>query len=345
LPAFTAGVITQRENSVPDETMERNKEHQDKIERPQIFKLLLNPKALVGGVLVYAGIGIPFLLKSESDIFYLLKSQSPMVIGVVVAIIGFVMMTSEMGKFRLGKREERFVDVDDKRNIESSDLQLKILKDLKSLKNQTNNLTTEKVEELLLKASEKKAKETSELFESFENYFNDIRGVLIEQAHTADKKASILLDKGTSYSRWGIIFFIVSIVAWQVLSWTTGFKEQYIYGIVSCSLLFIFIEFLSAWFLKQYRHFVDTSTYHIKVKSIFDKYMMSFLAIKTLGGDSENQEAKYQSMLKVLEEDIKWPETYLLKNGDVSFAKEALETMTHFAKAMKSEVKSQSKAS
>ncbi len=48
-------------------------------------------------------------------------------------------------------------------------------------------------------------------------------------------------------------------------------------------------------------------------------------------------------MLKVLEEEIKWPESYLLKNGDVSFAKEVLETMTQFAKAMKSEAKSQSK--
>lgn len=70
---------------------------------------------------------------------------------------------------------------------------------------------------------------------------------------------------------------------------------------------------------------------------------MSFLAIKTLGQNTSNEETKYQAMLKVLEEDIKWPESYLLKNGDVSFAKEALETMTHFAKAMKSEVKNQAK--
>lgn len=328
-----------------EESLGKNPEQEERSERPQLFKMITSPKAIAGGVLVYAGIGIPFLLKSESNLIYLLKSQAPMVLGVIVAILGFVMMISEMSKLKVNRREERFVDVDDKRKIESSDLQLRILKDIKSLKNQTSSLTIEKVEELLIKASEKKAREDSALFETFENYFNDIRSVLIEQAHTADKKASILLDKGTSYSRWGIIFFMIAIVAWQVLAWITGFKEQYIYGIISCSLLFVFIEFLSAWFLKQYRHFVDTSTYHIKVKSIFDKYMMSFLAIKTLGSDSENQESKYQAMLKVLEEDIKWPETYLLKNGDVSFAKEALETMTHFAKAMKSEVKNQSKSS
>lgn len=71
--------------------------------------------------------------------------------------------------------------------------------------------------------------------------------------------------------------------------------------------------------------------------------MLSFLAIKTLGGDSDNQESKYQAMLKILEEDIKWPETYSLKNGDISFAKEALGTMTHLAKAMGIEAKKQSK--
>lgn len=328
-----------------EESLETNQEQEVRPERPQLFMIMSSPKAVAGGILVYAGIGIPFLLRSESDLFYLLKSQAPMVVGVLVAIMGFVMMTSEMSKLRVSRREERFVDVDEKRSVESSDLQLRILKDIKSLKNQTSSLTSEKIEELLLKASERKAKEDSALFESFENYFNDIRSVLIEQAHTADKKASILLDKGTTYSRWGIMFFIAAIVAWQVLAWITGFKEQYVYGIFSCSLLFVFIEFLSAWFLKQYRHFVDASTYHIKVKSIFDKYMMSFLAIKTLGGDNENQESKYQAMLKILEDDIKWPETYLLKNGDVSFAKEALETMTHFAKEMKSEVKNQAKSS
>jgi len=318
-------------------------ENKDQLERPQVFNLLSSPKALLGGLLVYAGLGIPFLLKTESDIFLLLKSQAPMIIGVVVALFGFIMMFAEINKYKSKRREERFIDVDDNRAAESSDLQLRILNDIKSLKNQTSTLTSEKIEELIAKASENKVKEKSDLFESFENYFNDIREVLVEQAHIADKKASILLDKGTAYSKGGITFFITSIIAWQILAWATDFKEQYIYGIVSCSLLFIFIEFLAAWFLKQYRHFVDTSTYHIKVKSIFDKYMMSFLAIKTLGNGTSNEEAKYQAMLKILEEDIKWPETYLLKNGDVSFAKEALETMTHFAKAMKSEVKNQPK--
>lgn len=44
-------------------------ENQDRVERPEVFKILSSPKAMLGGVLIYAGIGIPFLLKTESDIF------------------------------------------------------------------------------------------------------------------------------------------------------------------------------------------------------------------------------------------------------------------------------------
>ena len=36
----------------------------------------------------------------------------------------------------------------------------------------------------------------------------------------------------------------MSIVGWQFLSWIHGFQVQFIYGIASCSVLFVFIEFL-----------------------------------------------------------------------------------------------------
>src|SRR5690606_17417278 len=135
-----SGVITQWENEVTEESVEISQEREIRPERFQLFKIMSSPKAVAGGVLLYAGIGIPVLLKSESDLVYLLKSQAPMVIGVIVAILGFVMMTSEMSKLRISRREERFVDVDDKRSIESSNLQLRILKDINSLKNQTSSL-------------------------------------------------------------------------------------------------------------------------------------------------------------------------------------------------------------
>lgn len=325
------------------ETEKAEAGYRDTIEKPEIFRLMTSTKVILGAVLMYAGLGIPFLMRTQSDFFVLLKEYGPVTLGVILAFVGLSMMFSEMNRLRRLRREDRFVDVDENRSNDDYKFQRKILNELNSLKAKSDGLSPEAVEAIVSEMIEAKTLDQERMYDSFEDYFNEIRRVLLEQAHTSDKKASILLDKGTAYSKGGITFFILSIVAWQILAWITGFKEQYIYGIVSCSLLFIFIEFLAAWFLKQYRHFVDTSTYHIKVKSIFDKYMMSYLAIKSLSGNEGSEESKYQAMLRVLEEDIKWPESYLLKNGDVSFAKEALETMTQFAKAMKSEAKSQSK--
>lgn len=321
-------------------TKEGNIEDSMESERPLYASLIFSPKFLIGAVLIYAGVGIPFLLKTESNLLLILQRQVPLLIGLLAALIGFSLMSLEMRKFRQKQKEERFVDVDENRSDSDKKFQTRILDEINNLKTQSANLSADKIEALISETAERKIIEKKELFDSFENYFSEIINVLVEQAHIADKKASILLDKGTSYSKGGITFFITSIIIWQLLAGLLGFQEQYIYGIVSCSLLFIFIEFLAAWFLKQYRHFIDTSTYLIKVKSIFDKYMLSFLTIKSIGDSSDSNEEKYKAMLKVLEDEIKWPETYLLKQGDISFAKEAMETMTHFAKAMKSEVKS-----
>ena len=104
---------------------------------------------------------------------------------------------------------------------------------------------------------------------------------------------------------------------------------------VSCSLVFIFIEFLSAWFLKQYRQYVDTSTYIIKIKSILERYMLAYLVIQ----DSQKDDPDYSDVISMLKEDIKWPETYLTKNPDVSFAKECMETATQLIRSIKPETK------
>lgn len=317
----------------------KNNIGRDRIERPNVLKLMLRPKIILSMTLMYFGLGIPILMKTGLGLSSLIEKFGPATLGICIAIAGLAILSGELNKFTKLKKEERFIDVDEKRDSEDQTFQKSILRELNSLKANTNNFSEQNIEEIVSKVIESKTLDQENMYDSFENFFNEIRRVLLEQAYTSDKKASILLDKGTSYSKGGITFFIISIVVWQTLSLLTGFKEQYIYGMVSCSLLFIFIEFLSAWFLKQYRHFVDTSTYHIKVKSIFDKYMMSYLAIKSLSDESSSKEIKYQAMLKVLEEELKWPESYLLKKSEVSFAKEAIETMSHFAKAIKSEAK------
>ena len=300
--------------------------------------MMLKPKILLSAFGVYVGIGLYFFSVYDGPILEVLRTNGLKIIGLFVSFISFLFMYTEMNKAKKKYREERFIDVDTRRreSLTSSEAEL-ILEEINEIKTNQAPFDYEKIIKLINESKKESARHSKEIYSSFENYFNSIRNLLEEKSRVADEKASILLDKGTSYSKGGITFFIISIVAWQILSWFGGFKEQYVYGIVSCSLLFIFIEFLSAWFLKQYRHFVDTSTYLIKVKSIFDRYMLSYLTVQNLSSDDDDSTSKYQSILTLLTEDIKWPETYLLKNGDISFAKEALDTMTHFAKVIRSE--------
>ncbi len=42
-------------------------------------------------------------------------------------------------------------------------------------------------------------------------------------------------------------------------------------------------------------------------------------------------------MFELLSADIKWPDSYLLKAGDIGFAREAMEAMTSMAQSMRQE--------
>lgn len=301
---------------------------------------VITPKIVIYITCAYAGMILYYFSMHDVDFIETIRKSGIKYFGLFIAIIFMMLFMFEFIKVMRRRNEERFIDVDNKRKSysRSSDTDV-ILTELQQLKANQSSIDYDKIVNLVNMTRKEQSQSDTEIYSSFSSYFNSIKYLLEEQARVADQKASILLDKGTSYSKGGITFFIISIISWQILSWSGGFKEQYIYGIVSCSLLFIFIEFLSAWFLKQYRHFVDTSTYLIKVKSIFDRYMLSYLTVQHLSSSSDDNKAKYQKMLTLLSEDIKWPESYLLKNGDISFAKEAMETMTHFAKAIRSEAK------
>lgn len=235
-------------------------------------------------------------------------------------------------------RSKDFLDVDNERN--SNDyrrMRAEILKEIDGKLSKDNTISAEDVRNIAKDIFDSDERKLDSQFESFSGYFKNIREVFLEQVDICDKKASILLTRGRWYALYGILFFITSLIVWQVWLNTHEFKTHHIYGIVSCSLVFIFIEFLAAWFLRQYRHFVDTSTYLLKVKSIFDRFMLSYLVIKEMPDNGSDNISNQQHLIQILEQDIKWPESHLTNNPDVSFAKEAMETMTHFAKTLQRE--------
>lgn len=300
--------------------------------------MVLKPKAMFGALLVYAGAAAYIFLGDMLSIQELLQKYARELIAVPLLLVGAYIFAVELFKGRT-RIEPRFVDVDVSRErpgpVSLLDLagkveRLQLELDAAKSSSQMDSLHPEPTP---VQAPPPPPELT------FIVYFESIRNLLEQKADVADRKASILLDKGTGYSRFGIGFFIFAIVVWQGVASYTGFKIQYIYGIVSTSLLFIFIEFLSAWFLRQYRQFVDTSTYLIKVKSIFDKYMLVYLAGREAIAEGHDTKKSKQVLFSLLGEEITWPDTYLTKNPDVSFAKEALEAMTLMVKSMKADAK------
>ncbi|WP_336665827.1 hypothetical protein [Enterobacter mori] len=153
------------------------------------------------------------------------------------------------------------------------------------------------------------------------------------KADRADAKASLLLSRGIRYTIFGIVFYLFSIVSWQYIFWHHGYKVEYLWGIFSCSFLFIFVEFLSAWFLRQYKGFTDNSVYLIKVKSIFDRYLIMYL-IERENNINQN-EFVFKKVLDSLSREITWPDTNVIENKDKGFSVEALTSMTELLKALK----------
>ena len=162
-----------------------------------------------------------------------------------------------------------------------------------------------------------------------EYYIHGLTKSLDMHIETSDKKASKLLDTGTMYLRRGIYFYVASIFVWQLVAHIWGVNKPLIYGVISCSLTFLVVEFLAAWFLRQYRSFIDSSVQFMKVKSVFDRYMLSYYAIKefSVEGAEGMAESKIQ-ILKVLAEEIKWPEALNSKSGDMNHMVEMFESLS-----------------
>lgn len=163
---------------------------------------------------------------------------------------------------------------------------------------------------------------------AIESYIHGLTKSLEVHIETSDKKASKLLDTGTLYLRRGIYFYVASIFVWQLIAHIWGVNKQLIYGVISCSLTFLVVEFLAAWFLRQYRSFIDSSVQFMKVKSVFDRYMLSYYAVKEFSGEGVDgmAESKIQ-ILKVLAEEIKWPEALNSKSSDMNHMVEMFESL------------------
>lgn len=225
-----------------------------------------------------------------------------------------------------------FVDLDERasnRRFESQILELKHR--LHTINSKISDSTEEGLE---VDVSE--SKQESQDLTAFESYIHGITKSLERHIDLSEKKASKLLDTGTMYLRRGIYFYVASIFVWQLIAHVWGVDKQLIFGVVSCSLTFLVVEFLAAWFLKQYRSFIDSSIQFMKVKSVFDRYLLSYYAVKEFsGGESKDLAETKAQILKVLSEEIKWPEALNTKAPDINHMVQMFDSLVGVLDKMK----------
>ena len=140
----------------------------------------------------------------------------------------------------------------------------------------------------------------------FEVYVSDILRSLSAYAASSEITARKLLDKGVAFMAGGLVFYVLAIVIWQVFANLTHPDTRVMYvGMAACSMTFIVVEFLAAWFFKQYRYYVEVSLSCLRVRSVYDRYLLSYYALSEFKGEGEV--GARDKMMKVLKEDVNWP--------------------------------------
>lgn len=141
---------------------------------------------------------------------------------------------------------------------------------------------------------------------SFESYMSNVLKSISAYAGVAEVTATKLLDKGVAFMAGGLVFYIVAIVVWQIFANLTHPDPNVMYvGMAACSMTFIVVEFLAAWFFKQYRYYVEVSLSCLRVRSVYDRYLLSYYSLREFKGD--DAEKIRNQMAEILKEDVGWP--------------------------------------
>jgi hypothetical protein len=143
---------------------------------------------------------------------------------------------------------------------------------------------------------------------AYEVYICSVVESLDKHISLTEEKGSNLLDRGLLFLFGGILFYVVAIISWQIWAKYGEPEVSVMYiGMFASSVVFLVCEFLAAWFLKQYRHYVDASLSCLRVKSVYDRYMLSYYAVKEMAPEGDGVSEKLNRVLEALKEDVSWP--------------------------------------
>jgi hypothetical protein len=160
---------------------------------------------------------------------------------------------------------------------------------------------------------------------SFEVYVSNILRSLSAYAASSEVTATKLLDKGVAFMAGGLVFYVLAIVIWQVFANLTKPDAHVMYvGMIACSMTFVIVEFLAAWFFKQYRYYVEVSLSCLRVRSVYDRYLLGYYALREFEGE-EGIDAR-DRMMEVLKEDVNWPTYKGSASNDFNYMIESMST-------------------
>jgi hypothetical protein len=318
--------------AVPSNSQEENKNKDEKNDG-EISKLAMN---IIGLLFLLVGAATYGWNMYDFPVKDFLQKYGDAVIGVIAMIIGGVIFIfSSIIPYLRSKSPNDFAEVDREYATNKNDINSKasseslhiILKRIESkldtTSTQTNNnggvnLHLEKISVDLVKTT------LTQTITTLEN-----------KADAADKKASILLQRGVNLTKFGIVYYLFSIIIWQIIFFKSTYKTEHLYGILSCSFLFLFIEFLSAWFLKQYKNFTDNSVYLLKIKSIFDRFLIVYLIDENQNEGKKSDNINFKKSLELLSKDFAWPDTSVIESKEQTFARETISSLTELINAIK----------
>ena len=176
---------------------------------------------------------------------------------------------------------------------------------------------------------EKKTERSRKVVSGF-NFVDHMRSIIESldyQIDYAEEKASRLLEAGRAFVKWGIWLYVFNIIIWQAYLYYIDFSINagIIVGMVSSTVIFLIMEFLGAWYLKQYRHYGDSAFSYMKVRSSYNRYMLAYCAILEFTTDDFSK-AK-EDMLRVLAESEKWPELKEINSNDFNYMLQSVESV------------------
>lgn len=173
----------------------------------------------------------------------------------------------------------------------------------------------------------------------FEDYVSKVVYALDARINLSENKAKELLSSGKAYLFWGIACYAVAIILWQIAEHVWGYSHFLLLGMISTSVTFVVVEFLAAWFLKQYRSYVDSSIVYLSVRSAFNRYLLTYYTVNQFGNNPE----ALKVMVDLLSEEIKWPTHKDVANNDFNYMMESMGAVVNLIDKLKGTVRSSGK--